>query len=331
MIARLRRLLAAVAERVRTRPLLHTLELAGRRFLADGMVDRAASLGYYGLLSLLPSLMIGAGLIRLLGTEFSTIEDFSEYLTDEGASSSLADTIQTVLGTALDSSASEASTVGVIGLVTLIYGTSRAFAAAGRAIDTIRREPVARFTVQRRAKDVGWTLVLLVLGMIAGLLAFIGRGLFEDVLDLLGLSDAAASGWTVARWPLAGVAMLLAMQLVMWAAPSRRGRFRVITPGAVVAVAVWLGASVGYAIYVGSIATYNATYGAFAALVILLLWIWLTALAFLYGCEFDVVIEERGGLRAAVGVGSRRPVARPAPPPPARSGAQPRRSEVEDR
>jgi membrane protein len=320
-----------LAQRLRTRPLLHALELAGRRFLADGMVDRAASLGYYGLLSLLPSLMIGAALVRLLGTEFSTVDDFADYLTDEGASTSLADTVQSVLTTALDSSAAGASTIGLVGLVTLIYGASRAFGAAGRALDTIRREPVAHFTVARRARDVAWTLLLLVLGVVAGFLAFIGRGVFEDLLDLLGLSDASALGWSVARWPLAAIVMLLAMQLVMWAAPSRRGRFHVLTPGAVVAVAVWVAASVGYAIYIGSVATYNATYGAFAALVILLLWIWLSALAFLYGCEFDAVIEERGGIRRVVGAGSSHPAGAPAPPPPELPAQPPPRSGAADR
>ena len=59
------------------------------------------------------------------------------------------------------------------------------------------------------------------------------------------------------------------------------------------AAGVWLAASGGYGFYVGELSTYNATYGAFAALVILLLWIWLTSMAFLAGCELDAVLVER--------------------------------------
>ena len=74
-----------------------------------------------------------------------------------------------------------------------------------------------------------------------------------------------------------------------------RGRFRWITPGALVAAIAWFAASIGYGIYVGEISSYNSTYGAFAALVILLLWAWITSIAFLFGCEFDAVLAERQG------------------------------------
>ena len=150
------------------------------------------------------------------------------------------------------------------------------------------------WTIVRRAVGIGWTVVLLVLGLTAGLLTFVGRGLADDLLDLVGLEQASTPIWTVLRWPLAALAMMLSMRLVMWAAPSPpRERFRLITPGAMTAAGVWLAASGGYGFYVGELSTYNATYGAFAALVILLLWIWLTSMAFLFGCELDAVLVER--------------------------------------
>jgi membrane protein len=287
-----------LVERLRAVPPLHAFELAARRFLADGMTDRAASLAYYGLLSLLPSLMIAAAVLKLTGTDAGAADDFGGYLRDQGASTSLAGTVESVMQTAIDSAPEEASTIGLIGLGTLIYGASRVFAAAGRALDVIWRRRPEGLTVVRRIAGIGWTLALLVLALIAGVLTFVGRELFEDVLDAIGLSSAGATIWTIARWPVAAVAVMLAMRLVMWAAPSGpRERFRLVTPGALVAASAWFAASVGYGIYIGEISTYNSTYGAFAALVILLLWIWITSIAFLYGCEFDAVLAER---RAAV-------------------------------
>ena len=133
-------------------------------------------------------------------------------------------------------------------------------------------------------------------GLIAGVLTFVGRGLMKDVLGAIGLDEVDTVLWTLVRWPLAAVALMLAMRLVMWAAPSGpRGRFRWITPGALVAAIAWFAASIGYGIYVGEISSYNSTYGAFAALVILLLWAWITSIAFLFGCEFDAVLAERQG------------------------------------
>jgi membrane protein len=318
-----------LVERVRAIAVVHVVELTVRRFLADGMVDRGASLAYYGLLSLLPVLMIVAGIVSLLGAD-STAVDFGGYLREEGASATLANTAESIVKTAVDSAPGEAGTVGLVGLATLIYGASRAFAAAGRALDVIWRRHQKEWTIVRRVKGIGWTVLLLVLGLIAGVLAFVGRGLADDLLDLLGLEEVSTPLWTVLRWPVAAIAMMLSMRLVMWAAPSPpRERFRLITPGAMTAAGVWLAASGGYGFYVGELSTYNATYGAFAALVILLLWIWLTSMAFLFGCELDAVLfEEREGylLRgdaatmAGISAAGREalsppPAAEPAPPP----------------
>jgi membrane protein len=284
--------------RVRAIPLVRSFELAARRFLDDGMPDRAASLAYYGLLSLMPTLMIGAAVIKLVGADAGTADELGDYLRDEGASATLAGTVESIMETAIASAPEQAGAIGLIGVATLVYGASRVFAAAGRALDVIWRRRQEGLTVVRRAAGVGWTLVLLVLGLVAGLLTFVGHGLAEDIFDALGLSSVGATIWAIARWPIAAVAVMLAMRLVMWAAPSgRRERFRLITPGAVVAASAWLLASAGYGIYVGEISSYNATYGAFAALVILLLWSWITSIAFLFGCEFDAVLAERRGAR----------------------------------
>lgn len=333
--SRLARAGIAIGERLRAVPLLRAFELSARRFLADGMPDRAASLAYYGLLSLLPSLMIAAAAINLLGVDTGTTDDFGKYLEHEGASTTLADTVESVMQTAVDSSPTQSGAIGLIGVGTLIYGASRVFAAAGRALDLIWRQKQEGLTVVRRAAGVGWTLLLLVLGLIAGLLTFVGKGLFEDILDLLGLTSAGSAVWVILRWPMAALAVMAAMRLVMWAAPSgKRGHFRLITPGAVVAASVWLTASAGYGIYVGEISSYNSTYGAFAALVILLLWSWLTSIAFLFGCEFDAVLAEdsEAGIRLRrAPAESTPPAPAAAPPPPAPDVPPPARSAAEDR
>lgn len=335
----------ATSDRVRKVTQVEIAERTVRRFLADGMVDRAASLAYYGLLSLLPVLMIAAGVISLLGAE-SAATDFSGFLRDEGTSDSLAEAAESAVQTALDSAPGTAGTVGLVGLLTLIYGASRAFAAAGRALDVIWRRRRKGLTIVRRVVGIGWTLVLIVLGLVAGVLTFVGRGLAEDVLGLIGLDDVVGPVWTILRWPLAAVAMMFAMRLVMWAAPSPpRGRFTLVTPGSILGAGGWLAASAGYAFYVGALATYNATYGAFGALVILLLWIWLTSMVFLLSCEFDAVLVERrdrriesgeeapraAPLSAAAAAGSPPRDGEPEPPPPAPARPHARQSGAEGR
>ena len=150
------------------------------------------------------------------------------------------------------------------------------------------------WTIPRRIVGIGWTIVLLVLGLIAGVLTFVGRGLAEDLLDLIGLEDVEHAALDDPALAARG-----ARDDAVDAAGDVGGAEPAARPvparhaGAATAAGIWLVASGGYGFYVGELSTYNATYGAFAALVILLLWIWLTSMAFLAGCELDAVLVER--------------------------------------
>jgi membrane protein len=266
---------------------------AVRRYLDDGMVERAPALAYYGILSLFPSLLVAFTLVRFVAGDGAP-EDISAYAREHGVSGAVATALRSAAQTARDAPAPSAGAAGVIGLLTLIYGASKAFTATGRAIDAIGRRTRATRSLRRRAEDVAWTLLLLVLSIVALLLLTISGGLLTDLLGLVGLSGAAVTVWSIARLPVAAALALFIVALVYWAAPSqRRPRFRLVTPGASVAMAVLLVATLGYNAYVSEFARYNATYGAAAGLVILLLWIWLAGSAVLYGAELDAVIDAR--------------------------------------
>ena len=101
------------------------------------------------------------------------------------------------------------------------------------------------------------------------------------------------------RWPLAAVLALVGVALVSWAGPTASGARSLVTPGHLVAVGLWLASTVGYSIYLGNFSRYNVTYGAFAALIILMLWVWFAAMSFLFGAELDAVIDERAKAPAA--------------------------------
>ncbi len=102
------------------------------------------------------------------------------------------------------------------------------------------------------------------------------------------------------RWPAAACIALIAVDLVRWTAPTgRRGPFRLMTAGRLFTVAALVTATVGYNVYITQIASYNATYGAFSAAIILMLWIWLAGSVLLFGAELDAVLDERAGARPA--------------------------------
>jgi membrane protein len=262
--------------------------VAARRFIADGMSERAASLAFYALFSLIPVLLIAAAAFELVG-DAEAVADVQDAARDAGASSSVSAVLRSMLDTAVEADDAQAGGIGVAGLATLLYGASKVFTDAGRALDRIRGAGRAARPLRKRAADLGWTIALVACGFVLGVLTFVTGKL----LDAVGL-EGVHSLWNLARWPVALGLTVAALAVVTWAGPTvARRPFRLVTPGALVTVGLWLTATAGYSVYLGNFARYNATYGAFAAIIILMLWLWFSCLTFLYGAEIDAVLDER--------------------------------------
>ena len=126
------------------------------------------------------------------------------------------------------------------------------------------------------------------------MLIFLGGDVAQDLLGKIGLGTYVADVWLIARWPAALVITMLIYAIVYYAAPNVEvPRFQFISPGAVVGVVTWIVASAGFFFYVSNFSSYSATYGAFAAVVILLVWLWLTNMVLLLGAELNAVIDLR--------------------------------------
>jgi membrane protein len=265
---------------------------AFERFQKDQITQWAAAMTYYSLLSLFPALLFGVAVLGFFG-EQALVNDAAEYLKDAGAPS---ETIDAVTG-ALESAQRERGTaLGalIIGLGTTLWGAAGAFGSAGAALNRIWRVAEGRGFVKHKLNNLLWTLVLLLLINVTFVLVFLGGELATDVLELIGLGDNVATVWGYVRWPAALVSAMLVYAVVYYAAPNVEVRsWRYITPGAAFGVPAWILASAGFFVYVSELATYAATYGAFAAVVILLIWLWLTNVVLLFGAELNVVVDVR--------------------------------------
>jgi membrane protein len=181
-----------------------------------------------------------------------------------------------------------------VALGTSLYGASGAFGAVGRALNVVYRVEEGRNFIRQKAHNIGWTAALLVLIVITFILIFVGGSVADDLFGTIGLGSVAADIWLIARWPAALVFAMLVYAIVYYAAPNVEvPRFQFITPGAVIGVVAWIVASGGFFFYVSNFSSYSATYGAFAAVVILLVWLWLTNMVLLFGAELNTVIELR--------------------------------------
>jgi membrane protein len=281
-------------------PLTKALALAFQSFRHHQMTDWAAAMTYYLVMALFPGLLVAVSLLGLFG-EQSLVTDATRYLRDAGAPKDVVDAVEASLQNLIKTSSTQAGFALVVGLVFALNGASGAFAAAGRALNVVFAVDEDRGFVRRKLVDIGWTVVVLVLGLIALVSVFLGGDVAKDLFGKIGLGETAGAVWTYARWLVALVAMMVTFAVIYAFAPDlRHRRFEWITPGSVLAVVIWLVASAAFFVYVSNFNNYGATYGAFAGAVVLLLWLYITSNAFLIGGELNGTIERsqiagRGG------------------------------------
>jgi membrane protein len=114
----------------------------------------------------------------------------------------------------------------------------------------------------------------------------------SDVAEPIGVSDTAVSIWNYAKWVVIAVLFVGMIGLIYYGSPNVKQRgFKWITPGGVVALVVWLLASAAFGIYVSQFGSYNKVYGSLAGVVVILIWMWITNLAILFGHELNAERE----------------------------------------
>ncbi len=267
------------------------MKRAFARFRNDQMTDHAAALTYYALMSLAPALLACIAVLGVFGQQ-TLISDAAQYLTRVGAPPETVEPITNIIENAL-ANQSTAITSLIFGLLIALNGASGAFGAAGRALNVVFRVGEGRGFVRRKATDIAFTVLVLLLVLVTLVLVFLGGGLATDVFALFGLGETAASIWKVVRWPIALATAMLVYAVVYFAAPNVRvKRFQWISIGAAFGVVLWLIASAAFFLYAANFG-YGAAYGAFAGIVILLVWLWLTNSMLLFGAELNAEIDLR--------------------------------------
>jgi membrane protein len=264
---------------------------AVKSFLAHQMTDRAATLTYYAMMSLFPALLLGVTLPGLVGQQ-GLVTDATNYLLDHGVDPSTANVVRRALQNLVNTSGGALGVTLVISIALALNGASGAFGASGRALNVVYGAEESRGMVRRKLIDVAATLAVIVLFTVVLAAVFLGGEIAHDLFGKIGLGSTAASIWSYARWPVALVAATVAYGVVYGMAPDIEPRkVRWLTPGAVVGVVLWIALSLGFSIYIRNFSSYGAAYGAFGAAIVLLLWLYLSANAFLLGAELNAELE----------------------------------------
>jgi membrane protein len=244
----------------------------------------AAGVAFYGLLAMFPAVIA-------LVTLYGLVADPEEIATQ------IADAPSAMPDEARDLVTSQLASVAAVGVSGLSFGLAvsigaTVWAAAGgvRALSTglnvIFDVAGNRGMVKRASVSLGLTLGAMVEAVV--MLALVAG--FPVAVDRLGLDPVTAAFAQGLRWTLLVAALVLGLAvLYRWAPDRPPRRWRLISWGTVSAVALWAVGSVGFSVYVDNFGSYNATYGSIAAVIVLMLWLFLSAFAVLFGAVIDAV------------------------------------------
>ncbi|MFN2563244.1 MAG: YihY/virulence factor BrkB family protein [Jatrophihabitans sp.] len=273
------------------------LRRAVKQIQPDELTDRAAALTYYGVQAIFPGILVLVSILGLLG--HSTAQSLIDNL-GQVAPGSVKSFLQTVIQNAQKQKGA-AGILGIVGILLALWSASGYVAAFMRASNRVYSMPEGRSIWKTAPTRLGVT-VFTVLCLVVGLVIVVATGTLADQIGkALGIGSTAVTVWEIAKWPVLLLIFALMLAVLYAAAPNvRHGGFRWISPGAALAVVVWLAASGLFAVYVANFGSYNKTYGSLSAVIVFLVWLWISNLAILLGVEFDAELEHERALREGV-------------------------------
>lgn len=272
----------------------------GKRVLKESIEDevfgRAAELAFYFLLSVFPLLLFLTSIFGYVVGESAEVR--RELFNFLQAVIPSADVLALVRGTLQE--IIDARGVGFsLGLFFSLWTASQAVAAIGRVLETAYEVKRRRPILKSQVIALGLTIFFSVLVTFALVLLFAGEYIAEWLAGHLAFGQAFLVVWSVLQWPVILAFLLLAFELIYNFAPGgfRRRRPHWTSPGAVVAVALWILASFGFRAYLDRLNLYTWAYGSLGTPIVLLLWFYLAGLAILVGGEVNSEIQKAGAGR----------------------------------
>jgi membrane protein len=273
-------------------PVLIVLKRTWRSLLADNLLGRAAELAFFFLFALFPTLFSASSILGLAARSASSIYyKLLEYLALVVPTSALG----MVLTTFNETTANATSGKLTFGLIAAIWSASVGVSAIQDSLNTIYNVQDQRSYFQARFAAIGVTVILVVLGTLT-LASLLGGDFFAAVAHTNLTNRFAAALFAfcsrVIFWTTAtGLLTLCFAVIYYWAPGVKRRRWRWLTPGSAVGILAWVLVSLGFRLYLHYFNFYSITYGSLGAVIILLMWFYITGFMLLLGAEINSEIE----------------------------------------
>ncbi|MDP8937303.1 MAG: YihY/virulence factor BrkB family protein [Actinomycetota bacterium] len=279
--------------------LKESLRRTVKEFKDDRATLTAAGMAFYWFLAIFPAMLAMVGILGLVNLSEEGVKSFEgavESALPEGAAAILTDAV---------GKAGEQGGGGLVatlvGVALALWGASAGMVAMQQGLDVAYDVPQDRKFVKKRLVGMALVLVTGVLGGIATALIVFGAPIGEALRDNLPLGSAFVVLWTLVRWAVGIAALTLLFATYYFLAPNRETpKWVWVSPGGILAVLIWLAASLGFSFYVANFGgSYAETYGSLASVVVLLLWLYLSAIAVVMGGELNAELERQSAVQAA--------------------------------
>src|ERR687894_2887560 len=270
--------------------LVDFFKLTFKEVSEDHVSAFAGNLTYKTLFAIFPFFTFLLSLLGLFNAT-SLVNDMIDYLSGvmPGTATKF---IETQLLSITESQAESAFTFGaIISIALALWGVSGAFRSVMEAMNVMYSVEEDRPFWKVYGLSIFMSLAVGVLLVGALVLVVFGESIGVKVADLIGLGSVFATVWSIVQWPVVALVVLFAFSLIYYFAPAARQRFRWISPGSIVAFVFWLIFSLLFSLYASIAGSYNETYGSLAGVIVLMLYVYYSALIMLIGAEVNQVIE----------------------------------------
>ena len=253
------------------------------RTLAEAKRDQlallAAGVAFFGLLALVPGLFALVSIYGLVADPSDVARHVQDLLGT--APAEVRQFIEQQLESVTGSDEGAAGVGAVLGVLVALWSASSGMKHLVDALNAAYDEDEGRGFLKVRALSLAFTIGAVVFVLFAVGVITVVPAIVDGPIALL-------------RWPLLGAAFVGAIAVLYRYAPSRdEPEWKWTTPGALAATALWLAASGLFSLYVGSFGSYNETYGSLGGVVVVMLWLFLTAAVILFGAELDAELERQ--------------------------------------
>jgi len=276
-------------------------ELPGRLYHEldrDNALGLAAELAFFTLLSVFPFLIFLLTLIAYL-----PVPNLAPKLMTYMSKVVPADALRLLEGVVLPIVARQRADLLTISFIFSIWSASTALGTLMGVMNHAYDVPETRSWFWRKGVNVAMTIGLSIFIILALALVVLGHPFAGTIARLIGAGEIFAFAWYIGQWPIAFILLSFALAVLYYASPNIPQRWHWITPGSVLGALLWIAFSEGFAYYVRNFGSYNKIYGSIGAVVVLMLWLYVTALAVIIGGELNAIIDQAAAKEARLKAG----------------------------